>query len=149
MEAVLLRSSFSPALPRKKQRGGVQRTRNRHSSRHHPRGLPIFQDPRSWMWTLTHDANAPSEDQYANLVYILLRPPKTPCRDVARISSNTMKAGNIVHANIDNVTNKMEINNNVGGGVNSGSSCCSGTSVDLEKHKDKENNPSSVSHCGR
>ncbi|KAL7542134.1 hypothetical protein ACHAXR_011527 [Thalassiosira sp. AJA248-18] len=51
------------------------------TSRHHkhlPRGLPVFLDPRSCMWTSTYDANAPSEDRYSSLVNVLLRPPKTP-----------------------------------------------------------------------
>ncbi|KAL7446411.1 hypothetical protein ACHAXH_009405 [Discostella pseudostelligera] len=49
-----------------------------HSHKHLPRGLPVFKDSRSCMWTSTYDANAPSEDRYSSLVNVLLRPPKTP-----------------------------------------------------------------------
>ncbi len=49
-----------------------------HRHKHLPRGLPVFNDPRSCMWTSTHDANDPSEDRYSSLVNVLLRPPKTP-----------------------------------------------------------------------
>lgn len=51
--------------------------RRRRKHRHLPRGLPVFKDSRSCMWTSTHDANAPSEDRYSSLVNVLLRPPKT------------------------------------------------------------------------
>ena len=54
------------------------RKKKRRSHKHLPRGLPVFKDPRSCMWTSTHDANAPSEDRYSSLVNVLLRPPKTP-----------------------------------------------------------------------
>ena len=95
-----LSGSYSSS-PRKS--GGKRRKRNRYAgdSRHRtPRGgLPVFQDPRSCMWTSTHDANAPSEDRYSSLVNILLRPP-------------------------NNTTNCVENNNkHTGGGMKSGSSC--------------------------
>ncbi|KAL9181126.1 hypothetical protein ACHAXT_009931 [Thalassiosira profunda] len=93
----------SPARKRtrKKKRG--------RSPRHLPRGLPVFKDPRSCMWTSTHDANAPSEDRYSSLVNVLLRPPKTP------------RGGRPGNAKGEGENNNNG-NGNEGGGSQSGSS---------------------------
>ena len=130
--------SGSYSSPRKS--GGKRRKRNRYAgdSRHHtPRGgLPVFQDPRSCMWTSTHDANAPSEDRYSSLVNILLRPPKTQRR---RRGDGSRKDNDI---NNNNTTNSVENNNkHTGGGMKSGSSC-DGESIDPADHDahDEENN---------
>ena len=63
------------ALPASSKVDGVKCRRGRH---HLPSGLPKFRDPRASMWTTTHDANAPSEDRYASLVNVILRPPPDP-----------------------------------------------------------------------
>lgn len=59
------------------------RRRRRRKHRHLPSGLPVLKDPRSCMWTSTHDANAPSEDRYSSLVNVLLRPPKTSDKELS------------------------------------------------------------------
>ena len=67
----------SPIRKRIRKKKKKKQKQQLHSQKHLPRGLPVFKDPRSCMWTSTHDANAPSEDRYSSLVNVLLRPPKT------------------------------------------------------------------------
>ncbi|KAL3802670.1 hypothetical protein HJC23_011994 [Cyclotella cryptica] len=86
------------------------RRRRCRKHRHLPSGLPVLKDPRSCMWTSTHDANAPSEDRYSSLVNVLLRPPKTSMR-------MEKKSGNASPTN-----NNSNMNNN-NSGSRSGSSC--------------------------
>ena len=118
--------SESSSSPRKS--GGKRRKRSRYAgdSRHHTPlgGLPVFQDPRSCMWTSTHDANAPSEDRYSSLVNILLRPPKIPRRRRGDKSRNDNDINN------NNATNS--------GGMKSGSSC-NGESIDHVDNDEEKN----------
>ena len=99
-----------------------KRIRKKKSSasrhKHLPRGLPVFKDPRSCMWTSTYDANAPSEDRYSSLVNVLLRPPKTPrgIRKKKKESSDHEKGNNVANGN-----NGGTKGNNNGGGSQSGS----------------------------
>uniref|UniRef100_A0A7S1ZH97 PPM-type phosphatase domain-containing protein n=1 Tax=Ditylum brightwellii TaxID=49249 RepID=A0A7S1ZH97_9STRA len=58
----------------------TKRSRRRRRHHHLPPALPTFREPRTSMWTSTHDANAPSEDRFSSLVNVLLRPPKSNIR---------------------------------------------------------------------
>ena len=56
---------------------------------HKPTSLPTFNEPRSYMWTSSHAANAPSEDRSASLVNVLLQPlPHTNFDSETQIHDN-------------------------------------------------------------
>ena len=115
------------------------RSKKRKSQKHLPRGLPVFKDPRSCMWTSTHDANAPSEDRYSSLVNVLLRPPKTQPRGENINKQQSQSSQGKKNGNNDN--------NITGGGVGEGSSPKSGRSSagegsgGMSDGDDEENTP--------
>lgn len=90
------------------------RKNKRRSQKHLPRGLPVFKDPRSCMWTSTHDANAPSEDRYSSLVNVLLRPPKTPRGKPKKMDNGSSGGDKKKHQG--NTTNNNNVNVNGEGG---------------------------------
>lgn len=53
---------------------------------HSPAALPQFTNPSTAMWTATHAANAPSEDQSSSLTNVLLRPKNKDEHSLIRLS---------------------------------------------------------------
>ena len=113
---------------------------NEERSKHLPKGLPVFKDPRSCMWTSTHDANAPSEDRYSSLVNVLLRPPKTDGLNSSVVvvgESSNNGNGNGGERGVGGAGKGDGImNNNGGGGVNN----CGG-GVKNGGQEDTQSNP--------